>query len=178
MKVQLSELKKRIAEAKKQILANMPRIVEEYAHTARVISERNIIEKGFGEDYSTNEVPAFFFLGKELNATGKSFVKKKIKEKEGLNWSAFKEAQGLPTDHVTLSYTNEMWRGVGVLKVEVKGNTFIAILGHNNKAGKDKMGWNRERYGDFIMKSLSKEDRKFLIELANDEVMAIIKRIL
>ena len=80
MKVQLSELKKRIAEAKKQILANMPRIVEEYAHTARVISERNIIEKGFGEDYSTNEVPAFFFLGKELNATGKSFVKKKIKE--------------------------------------------------------------------------------------------------
>lgn len=178
MKIPLSELKKRIAEASKQILSELPRIVEEYAHTARVISERNIIDKGFGEDYSTNEVPAFFFLGKELNAQGKTFVKKKIKEKEGLNWSAFKEAQGLPTDHVTLSYTNEMWRGIVVLRVNVSGSKFVAILGHNNSAGKEKMGWNNKRYGDFIMKSLSKEDRKFLIELANDEIMAVIKRIL
>ena len=171
----INDFKKRLRLLKKVVYERMPNIIEDYAHEASILSERKIIDSGFGEDYSTNEVPAFFFLGKELNAGGKKIIKEKSKKKEGLNWSGFRAAQGLPNDHVTLSYSNEMWRGLSIIKVEKKGGKFIAYLGGNSKASKDKLTWNFERYGDFIKKGISDSDMKYLNDEANKKILKIIK---
>lgn len=172
----ITDLKNNLAKARKDIEASLPNIVREFAMSAKVLAERNIIEEGFGKEYSKNELPAFFFEGKELNNAGKAFIKKKKKAGEGLTWAALREAQGLPTDHVTLSYSNEMWRGVIVVEVQKNGTKIIAMLGSTTKSGKDKMQWNFERYGDFIMKALGAKEKGFLSEQATDDILQIIKR--
>lgn len=172
----ITDLKNNLAKARKDIEASLPNIVREFAMSAKVLAERNIIEDGFGKTYSTNELPAFFFYGKELNNAGKSFIAKKKKAGEGLTWAALREAQGLPSDHVTLSYSNEMWRGIVVLEVQKSGTKIIAMLGSTTKSGKDKMRWNFENYGDFIMMALKLKEKEFLAEQATDDILQIIKR--
>ena len=174
----IKELRESLASARKEIEAQLPKIVSEMAHSAKVLAEKNIINDGFGAEYSKNEVPAFFFLGKELNNSGKAFIQKKIKNGEGMNWMALREAQGLPSDHVTLSYSNEMWRGILVLNVEKSGTKFLAMLGSTTISGKDKMAWNYERFGDFIIMALGLKENEFLAEQAIDDVLTIIKRYL
>lgn len=172
----ITDLKAKLALARKDIEAKLPTIVSEFAHSAKVLAERNIINDGFGAEYSKNEVPAFFFLGKELNNTGKKFIQQKIKKGEGMTWMALRDAQGLPTDHVTLSYSNEMWRGIVVIEVKKPGTKIIAMLGSTTKSGKDKMMWNFDRYGDFILKALGLKEKDFLAEQATDDILTIIKR--
>lgn len=172
----IEDFKEALRRIEAEFLAAMPAIMQDYAYEARVLAERNILERGFGENYSTTEVPAFFFYGKQINAQGKQIVEKKKKEKEGLSWSAFKAAQGLPVDHVTLSYSNEMWRGLSVLEVRRDGDRFIAYLGGNNKDAQQKLNWNYARYGDFVKKGLSADDFEYLNNQAGDKIMKIIKR--
>lgn len=174
----LNDFLERLKQVKKALFDAMPDIVQDYAHEARVLAERKIIDSGFGEDYSTKEVPAFFLYGKELNKRGADAIKKKSKAKEGFNWAGLRQAQGLPTDHVTLAYSNEMWKGLNVVRVEKRGSSFIAYLGGNNKAQQDKLTWNFERYGDFINKGIDQSDREYLNGEANSKILKIIKNIL
>lgn len=168
-------LKNKIKAAREAIENGLPIIMQEAAQMARVLAERNIVEKGFGETYSTNEVPAFFFLGKELNEKGEKAIKDAQKSKKGLTWGAFREAQGLQSNHVDLHYSNEMFRGLSVTQVYRNGNKFFAVLGSTTETGKQKMEWNFKRYGDFLTKSLGDKEREILADLANEGIAEIIK---
>lgn len=174
----LQDLKQAIENARREIEAQLPAIAENVANSTKTIAERNINDFGFGAEYSQKQVPAFFFYDKALNQAGRDIVKKKIEDNEGLSWGGFREAQGLPADHVTLNYSNRMWGGIVIIRSEKTGQKFIAYLGHTNREGQDKMNWNYERYGNFIIESLTFKDKKFLTNLAGNKVTGILKQYL
>lgn len=170
----LEVLKQKLIKLKAQLPTIYEECAKEFSLNVKALAVSNITnsgvkdESGSAEVYSENEVPAFWFRGKELNASGISFLdglpKIKKTSKEGkeyesqfTNWGDFREAQGLQKRFVDLSYSNEMWRGMLPGDVEVIGNKYISPLGHTNRAGQDKMNWNYHRYGNFIMQSIDIE---------------------
>ena len=60
---------KDIEEALPEVLKKSATVM---AHDAKALAERIIKDKGFGETYSTNEIPPFWLYEKALNASGKS----------------------------------------------------------------------------------------------------------
>lgn len=174
----LSDLRAKLEDIKN----DLPNILKDVATTVslsgKAIAERTIKDKGFGEQYSATKVPAWFMDGKELNASGSSFIARKKKSKNKAeqltNWAEFREAQGLQSGHVDLSYANEMWSGMFPQEAYQNGTLFIAPLGHNNRAGQNKMNWNRDRYGDFIGKVLKGSNFDQMGEIATEETLRLI----
>lgn len=172
----IDDLIKNIQQTRYELEAQLPRIAEELANSTKVLAERNINDFGFGYEYSEKEVPAYYFLDKAINQAGRDGVKKKAKEGEGLSWGGFREMQGLESDHVTLNYSNEMWKGMLIVRSEVTGKKYISYLGHTNQAGQDKMNWNFERYGNFILDSLTVKDKDYLSGYALEAILSIFKK--
>lgn len=169
----LEDLKKKLIDIRNDLPNIMLEAATSMSLTGKALAEREIKDQGFGEMYSNTKVPAWFMTGKELNAGGRTFIERKKAEKEPTNWKEFREAQGLQSGYVDLSYSNEMWSGMFPQKPYQAGTLFIAPLGHNNRAGQDKMNWNRDRYGDFMGKALrSKHDQ--MAEVATAEIVRLI----
>lgn len=177
------------------IQQKLPDIALTMCITAKAIAERNIRGKGFGAKYSENKVPAWFFVGKELNGSGTSFLesltesKKKGKGKKkreditegGLiegetTWGEFRGAQGLQNQFVDLGYTNKMWADMSPVEIKQEGGQVVAYLGGRTRENQDKMNYNRDRYGDFISKGLGEEAVPILAQVAIDEVIAVIEQ--
>lgn len=195
----ISEFSKRLKEIEAAVLQKMPEIAITLTLSAKALAERNIKEKGFGFKYSQNKIPAWFLHGKELNQKGTKFLEdrgvnpqtgaqgeaKKKRRKKGetadpghfdktTNWGEFRSAQGLQNAFVDLSYSNKMFANMQPVRVEQKGDLYLAPLGATNTEARDKMNWNRDRYGDFIGKALTEEDRNTLTDVVVGEVVAVI----
>jgi hypothetical protein len=196
----LNELKKRLEEIRQAVRQSLPDIATKISLSAKALAERRIKDEGFGEMYSVNKIPAWFLHGKELNQSGVTFLKKhgvnpdtgeqgeglkKRRKKKGdpdpgkfdklTNWGEFRSAQGLQTSHVDLSYSNKMWANTQPRDPEEDGDIVRAPLGATNTEAQNKLNWNRDRYGDFIGKSLKPEDFNLLGELAINEILAILE---
>lgn len=196
----LDDFHTRMEQMKSELTKRLPDIAIILTLSAKALSERNIKDKGFGAMYSQNKYPAFFLHGKELNgkglkflqdrgvdATGKQGKGKKKRRKRGetgdpgvydtlTNWGEFRAAQGLQVAHVDVSYSNKMWANMAPLEPVVTGNKVIAPLGATNREAQDKMNYNRDRYGDFIGKSLSKNDMLILRETVNREILNVLQQ--
>lgn len=170
----LEDLRKKL----EQLQVDLPAVLLQAATTVsmggKALAERTIKDKGFGAMYSTEKVPAWFMEGKELNASGSNFIDEKIKKNEETNWKEFRGVQGLQINYVDLSYSNEMWCGMFPQEAYQSGTKFIAPLAHNNRAGQDKMNWNKKRYGDFIGKAL-KGNMDIMAKASIDEIMRFIE---
>ena len=163
----------------KAIEKELPEILRQsatvMAHDGKALAERIIIDKGFGESYSTNEIPSYWLYGKELNASGKTYLDNL--EGEGTNWGEFRKAQGRQNGHVDLNYSTRMWKGMRPDEVQQNGNIFICFMGHNDNEGRNKMNWNFDRYGDFIGKALiGQED--VLFEIAEENIFKLLEKYL
>jgi hypothetical protein len=197
----ISEFKKRTQQLREQLTAHLPQIAETLAISAKALAERNMKEQGFGVMYSTRQVPAWFFHGKELNARGTKFLedrgvhpatgaqgaaKKKRRKQKGdpdpghfdktTTWGEFRAAQGLQKAFIDLSYSNKMWANMGVTATVERNGAILALLGSTNREAQNKMNWNFERFGDFIRKSLTAEHGKILGALAISEVEKVISQ--
>lgn len=196
----IQDFKERLQQIREAVQAKLPDIAVVLTLSAKALAERNIKDKGFSRVYSVNKIPAWFLHGKELNASGVTFLKnhgvnekgeqgaakKKRRKKKGdpdpghfdtmTNWKEFRQAQGLQTDHVDLSYSNKMFANMQPVKLEQRGDQYFALLGATNKEAQDKMNWNRDRYGDFIGQALTEEDRKTLQNVVVDEVVTILNQ--
>lgn len=179
----LADLKDKLQGVKDQLPEILLEAATSVSLAGKALAERTIKDKGFGEKYSQQEIPVWFLEGKELNAAGSAYIKSKKNgkgknknpEADGMgNWEEFRKAQGLQTGFVDLSYSNEMWSGMFPRDAFQKGTQYIAPLAHNNKAGQEKMNWNRERYGDFVGKALTGDNTNVLGEVAVDEVYRLI----
>lgn len=195
----ISKFHERLKEIEAAVLEKLPEIAIVLTQSAKALAERNTKEKGFGAKYSQNKIPAWFLHGKELNQKGTKFLQdrgvdmqtgkqgdaKKKRRKKGetadpghfdkmTNWSEFRAAQGLEIDHVDLSYSNKMWANMQPVRVEQKGDIYLAPLGATNTEAQNKMNWNHERYGDFVGKALTEEDRNTLTDVVTGEVVAVI----
>jgi hypothetical protein len=195
----INALKEKLKQIEEAVLQKAPEIAITLTLSAKALAERNIKDKGFGYKYSQNKIPAWFLHGKELNQKGTKFLQdrgvdagtgaqgepKKKRRKKGetaepgqfdktTNWAEFRSAQGLQNAFVDLSYSNKMFANMQPVRVEQKGDLFLAPLGATNIEAQDKMNWNRDRYGDFIGKALTEEDRNTLTDVVVGEVVAII----
>lgn len=171
MSKDISELRKKLERLKSQLPIELPKMAKEFAMTVKADAERKIKDKGFGKVYSETLVPSYWFYDKELNAKGKTFLEGLIpvEDEEGdkvylTNWKEFREAQGLQTKFVDLSYSNEMWRGLFPSEPYVINEQYFSELAHTNTEGQDKMNYNRERYGEFILKSADMEKISLLFQ--------------
>jgi hypothetical protein len=187
-----NDLKGKFAEIKARLVNQLPEIAATLAVSAKAVAERRILSEGFGRTYSENRIPAWYLDGKELNAAGTVYLKNKKKQDQknthvqdgvtffpqdyGVNWKEFRNAQGLPTEHVDLHYSNRMFSNMNVAHFQYSsdGTHVIAFLGATNIEDQKKMDYNRDRYGDFIRQSISKEDDDALRTVAGDEVRKII----
>lgn len=143
------------------------------AHDAKALAERIIKDKGFGESYSTKEIPSFWLYEKTLNASGKSYLDSL--DGEGTNWGEFRKAQGLQSGHVDLAYTTRMWKGMRPDEVQEKDEKYFCIMGHNDNEGTKKMNYNFERYGDFLGKALEGQE-ELLEDVAVENILKLLEQ--
>lgn len=195
----LQEFHKRMEEIRQAIRNSLPAIATTVSLSAKAIAERRIKDQGFGAMYSTNKIPAWFLHGKHLNQSGVTFLKKhgvrpdtgeqgeglkKRRKKKGdpdpgsfdklTNWGEFRQAQGLQAAHVDVSYSNKMWANMQPKEPEENGDIVRAPLAATNTEAQNKMNWNRDRYGDFVGKSLKPEDFNLLGEVVINEIITIL----
>ena len=143
----MSTLQEGIAQCKAAILAAAPGIVEIQAQTALALVTYRVQSEGLeGAYYTGRLVPRFFFKDKAFNAGGRAYAKEK---KKG-SWAGFKAALGLKSDVVTLTFTGRMFRSLTTQQAGQSGTMFFARIVAADKESADKVGWNMDRYGDFL----------------------------
>lgn len=167
----ISELKARLAKMEEAIRLKLPDIATLISLSAKAFAERTIKDKGFGEVYSTNEIPTWFFTGKELNKSGEAY----IDQNEEGTWGGFRAAQGLQVGHVDLTYSGTMWASMQPQEAFESGGVYYAPLAGGNTQTQDEMNWNFERYGDFVGRALTPDDFRVLIEAAYTELIRVIE---
>jgi hypothetical protein len=149
----INALKEKLKQIEEAVLQKAPEIAITLTLSAKALAERNIKDKGFGYKYSQNKIPAWFLHGKELNQKGTKFLQdrgvdagtgaqgepKKKRRKKGetaepgqfdktTNWAEFRSAQGLQNAFVDLSYSNKMFANMQPVRVEQKGDLFLAPI--------------------------------------------------
>lgn len=163
------QFKQKLDSFTRALVIEMPRINESVALNAYALVKDRVLndgQDGTGKNlggYSTNELPTFFYEGKSLNQGGDRAIAKAKKEKKGLSYKDWRNANNLETDHVSLSFTGQMWKDIGVVKQLVDGNKIITTVGAKNtknrdgKTTDDLMGFNANRFGDFLTANKSEE---------------------
>jgi hypothetical protein len=172
----MEDLKKKLEKLKSDIEAALPDIATEMTITAANLARNNIKKKGFGAQYSENKIPAWLMEGKELNGKGKKFIDDAVKSETEINWKELRNAQGLPTDHVNLSYSNKMLSALEPLPPYWKSGKIIAPLGAGNVEAQNKLNWNRDRYGNFFSKVLGKVEVTVMRKVVFDRVSVIFEK--
>lgn len=122
------------------------------AESAVAVVKNRSIQEGIDRDgrpgnkakYSDKRVPSYWLQGKELNQAGRDY----LKQNALANWYGLRQAQGLPSDKVNLSYSNQMWKQYGVIRVTVRGAGFVAEVGISGSRS-DVFEQNEKQYGQF-----------------------------
>lgn len=148
-----------------------PGIVETMALTGSSLVIDRIQREGVGS-YSNNEVPTFYFAGKELNAGGKSY----LEDNDTGTWGDFRSAQGLQSSYVDLTYSGRMFGGLTPLKRFQQGTKFIVQMGGTDKEVDEKLFYNIQRYGDFLQPN--EAEQREVDEIAQDALEALLKKYL
>lgn len=117
----------------------------------RVINDGESADGSKFSPYSTKEVPAYFYYGRSRNAAGEAKVKAANKKKEGVSYKDFRGFNGLGTSVKNFSFTNAMWRGFGVKKVEYSGGVYTVTLGGKTEDSADKIAWMAGQEGRSII---------------------------
>lgn len=155
----------------------LPDIATTVSLSGKALAEREIKDKGFGAGYNkAYRLPVNYFEGKELNAQGLAYLRGQSLKQEGVNWAEFRDAQGLQTQYVDLTYSGQMWAGMFPQEVEVNLFHYTAPLGNNTVEGQNKMNWNHARYGDFIGAILTGDNLEALKRIGRDELTQIMDR--
>lgn len=123
--------------------------------------------------YSTNQLPAFFYIGKSRTTSANNAVKQKAKKKETLSYADFRQINGLKTDKKNFEFTGEMFRELKVLSVQLQGTLLVIEYGGGTKASEDKFRWNSEQEGESILKPAKSE-----ISIAEQIILNRVKRLI
>lgn len=104
-------------------------------------------EPGSKAQYSKKEIKTSLFAGKERNKAGTAWIEANTVG----TWHQFRKAQGLNNEEVNLSYTNEMWSKIGVIKTNVQGQGRASTeIGSLDEETQNKIEGNSYRFGDFL----------------------------
>jgi len=189
---EFSQMTMRLAE---ELTRELPVINEKAALNAYAMMKNRIINDGtIGEnkslgEYSDNALPSWWFKGKALNKGGeKELIKSLRKENKdgqdpGISYKRWREANNLPTDHKTLSFTGTTLNDVGVTKSITEKDRVITIVGakntknrDNGKTTSDILNYLGDDYGDILAPNQTEQNLTFTF--INKEVDKIIKRVI
>jgi len=127
-------------------------------------SQNNSLQYGSGTPYSEKDIPAFFYKNAEtLNAGASKYVDDQIEDGEGISYKDWREANNLQTDHVDLTFTGNMWKGIGLTSVKTGQNVAIVTVGAKNNEVEEKMFFNSVRYGDILQPTQDEIDTLTLV---------------
>ena len=152
----LRNLVNQIRAAQDDILKSRETVAVQIASNLLAQVENRIIQKGEDADgqkfpgYSTTQVPKFWFYG-----TGRTrSFDDKVKKEPGntLSYERARVLDNLQVGHVDFFRTGEMWHHTGVeITKRLFAFTQVSIRGKTKEA-RDKIGWNSDRYGGYILK--------------------------
>lgn len=148
----IEKVRQLLAQRKQDLINALPQIAAELAEsTLSMVKDRSINEgievEGDKKDYSTKQVYTSGFKKKTLNKAGQAYIEANLKG----NWQGLRNAQGLRSPNVNLSYTNRMWIGIRVLSTEITTEGKAATtVGAVDEETQDKLTGNTNRYGDFL----------------------------
>lgn len=176
---------------------NIPIINEKMALDATAMIKDRIINTGVNSkgsslgSYSDKEIPLFFKkngktiapFSSPLNNAGEKFFLSVIKENKarrekgddarGISYKEWRDANNRPTDHVTLSFSGQTMKDIGVVKQIVSGTKIITTVGpKNTKVRKGGITTEKiteglgERYGNFLEPN-AEEEQKLATYLEN-----------
>ena len=133
----------------------------------RVINSGEKAEGGKFTPYSTKDVPAFWYMGRSLNAGGEAKVKAAAKKKQGVSYKQFREFNNRPTNFKNFSFSQEMWQGFGVKKVEANGGTYTLVIGGKTPESEEKIAWMSAQEKVSIIAPNEEEKQRLLKTLTN-----------
>lgn len=145
---------RRIGQFEKELITAMPGISKEVSGLFLAAKISQIRRTGIG-NYSKSVYSASLLKGKELNASGRSFLDSKIRRKEKTNWAGLRAAQGLQIGFVDVYYSGQMLNTTGIIRNNTVSYRFYCIIGGRNQESRDKLSANQKRYGNFLTPDLS-----------------------
>jgi len=106
-----------------------------------------------GTPYSEKDIPAFFYKSpktEKLVASADKYIDEQIDAGEGISYKDWRNANNLQTDHVDLTFTGNMWKGIGLTSVKSGQNIAIVTVSSKDNESEDKLFFNSARYGDIL----------------------------
>ncbi len=198
-----SEFTQAVEKLSQIITSEIPIINEKMALNATAMIKDRIINTGVNANgsplgkYSENEIPIFFKKGgktiapfsNSLNNGGEKLLTKVVKENanrrkkgedpRGISYKQWRDANNRPTDHVTLSFSGQTMKDIGVVKQIVSASKIITTVGpkntKNRKGGtttEDIVEGLADRYGNFLAPNDVETDK--LGDYLQDQVQKII----
>lgn len=169
--------------AEQRLTDGLVAIAEEAALNTKALVVRRIQSQGVGE-YSEKKMPTFFFMTengspdnrKTKTNSGSKFIADAAVENKMINWADIRDAEGLQTDYVDLTFTGETFRDLNIIGVNVQRGRVTAILGCSRQETIDKLRWNVERYGNFM--DPTPEERAQIVAIINTRAATLLKNIL
>lgn len=132
-------------------------------------------EMQFG-DYSTTDLPAFFFAGRSINASGENAVSVAKSKEKKLSYKDFRNANNLETDFVNLTFTGAMWREMDVKITTNTPQKSTATITPTTPRTIKVLSYNITRYGNIL--DLTTKERGMLLEANKQRVLKIFKQVL
>lgn len=150
----VARLKVRNAQKKAALIA---------ANDALALIKKRVIDQGEKadgkkfDDYSTVELPYFFFEGK--SRTGSDAALKRAKkaqkgtEAKGLSYKDWRQANNLQTKHKDFKFTGRMWASVRPIFIDEQGSKIVVRINATNEENIKKIEWNSLREGNILLPS-------------------------
>jgi hypothetical protein len=174
----------------------MPDIVQEVGISTVSVVTARIMEEGLpGKKYSENKLPPFYFYDKELNAGGRNLLKESDskalraalrsvgtvkknsrvdnKDTDGISYKEWRNANGLQTEVVDLTFTGFMLKSLKKVEAKQLGPyKWLALVSPIDKESAIKLELNYKRYGDFL--TPTEKEEKDALDIVEGKILDII----
>lgn len=149
----------------------------------RLVQGKTAQGKSLGT-YSDKPISPLFFIGKGLGSGADAAVKDYAKKHpEGISYKTFRELNGRPTNHVTLSFTGETLADIGVTKTTQDDKSVVTTVASFDRKTKDIVNAKGKKTGEIttgeVLEQLNKKYGNALdtelLELSKEEEAQITK---
>jgi hypothetical protein len=178
----LDEYKRKLQEARREILASLDREADTAATDAAALVENRVVGSGKRADggrfspYSTKKAPAYLYFGRSVNQSGEAAVRRQARLRQGVSYRDFRIFNGRGVSFKNFQFTGRMWQGFGVVSVqEVRKAVYRITLGGKNQYTKTLLAQHSAREGVNIVE-VSDQEKNQVIKAVSDRIAAIIKK--
>lgn len=122
--------------------------------------------------YSQAVVPQWMYYGKSLSQGAEAKLKK---GKWMTSYEDFRDYNNLQTDAKDFTFSGEMWRNTGVVRVENTTNVTTVVLGGTTQRSQELIGYHTEREGVNII-APNEQEVNFAVEAHRERVFKVLNK--